>query len=96
MVSGILVQALQLFSLIFYWAIIVRILIEWFYPRALGRRDFWGALYSLTYRVTEPLIQPVRRLLPDFGGLDISPIIVIFLISFISRFLIHLLVGAGR
>ncbi|MHB8926971.1 MAG: YggT family protein [Bacillota bacterium] len=91
MINGVLIQALQLLSLVFYWAIIVRIVIEWVYPRAQGRRDFWGILYNLTYRATEPIIQPIRRLLPDFGGLDISPLITIFLISFISRMLISLL-----
>ncbi len=91
MVNSTIIRALQIFSVVFYWAIIVRILLEWFSPRAIGRRDFWGTLYSLTFRLTEPLIQPIRRLLPDFGGLDISPVIVIFLISFITRVLIRLL-----
>lgn len=91
MVNVTLIRALEILSGVFYWAIIVRILLEWFVPRAIGRRDFWGSLYSLTFRVTEPLIQPVRRLLPDFGGLDISPVIVIFLISFVTRILIRLL-----
>ena len=91
MVNLTIIRALQIFSVVFYWAVIARILIEWFSPRSIGRRDFFGSFYSLTFRLTEPLIQPVRRLLPDFGGLDISPVIVIFLISFLTRVLIRLL-----
>lgn len=36
------------------------------------------------YRVTEPLLRPIRRVMPDLGGIDISPVIVILVIFFIQ------------
>ena len=37
------------------------------------------------YRITEPVLAPIRNMLPNLGGLDISPIILILLIMFIER-----------
>ncbi len=37
------------------------------------------------YRVTEPVLRPVRNTLPSFGSLDISPIVVILLLQFVAR-----------
>jgi len=37
------------------------------------------------YRITEPALAPIRRFMPNLGGLDISPIILILLILFIQR-----------
>ena len=39
------------------------------------------------YRITEPLLRPIRRVLPNMGGLDISPIVLILLIFFIRNLL---------
>jgi YggT family protein len=46
-------------------------------------RSFLGALD----RITEPLYRPIRRILPDFGGIDFSPIVVLLLI-YIARILL--------
>jgi YggT family protein len=51
-------------------------------------RSFLGALD----RITEPLYRPIRRILPDFGGLDFSPFVILTLILVIDR----LLRGAGQ
>jgi YggT family protein len=44
-------------------------------------RSIWNALNALT----EPLLRPIRNFLPYFGGLDISPIILLLIIFFIER-----------
>jgi YggT family protein len=36
------------------------------------------------YRITEPVLRPIRQLLPNFGGIDISPLVVILIIYFIQ------------
>jgi YggT family protein len=48
-----------------------------------GVRAFVGAVN----RVTEPMYRPIRRILPDFGGIDFSPLIVIVLIAIAHRLL---------
>lgn len=42
---------------------------------------------EVLYRVTEPVLRPIRNLLPNLGGVDISPIILILLLLFVSRLL---------
>ena len=45
------------------------------------------ALLRALEQLTEPLYRPIRRVLPDFGGLDFSPLVVILLIGFLQRLL---------
>lgn len=42
--------------------------------------DFVRAFLTALDRITEPLYRPIRKILPDFGGLDFSPIVVLLLI----------------
>jgi YggT family protein len=39
--------------------------------------------------VTEPALRPIRRVVPSFGGIDISPVILALIIEFARRFLIY-------
>ena len=45
------------------------------------------AIGDALYRLTEPALRPIRNLLPNLGGLDISPVILILLLLFIERLL---------
>src|SRR5262245_22598785 len=47
-------------------------------------QPFVRALYTGMDRLTEPLYRPIRKILPDFGGLDFSPIVLLLLIQVIS------------
>ncbi len=42
--------------------------------------DFVRSFLSALDRITEPLYRPIRRILPDFGGIDFSPLVVLLLI----------------
>ena len=48
------------------------------------RNQFVAMLAEFLYRITEPVLRPIRRLLPNLGGIDISPLIVIVIIVFIQ------------
>jgi len=41
------------------------------------------------YRITEPALRPIRAFLPNFGGIDISPIILIFILEFLRRLILY-------
>jgi YggT family protein len=43
---------------------------------------------ELLYRVTEPVLRPIRAMLPNLGGIDISPLIVVLIILFITNVII--------
>ena len=47
-------------------------------------QPFVRALYTGMDRLTEPLYRPIRKILPDFGGLDFSPIVLLLLIQVVS------------
>ncbi len=46
------------------------------------------AVGEFLYRVTEPMLRPIRNLLPNLGGIDISPVILILLILFVQNVII--------
>ncbi|RAI30341.1 YggT family protein [Rhodoplanes serenus] len=46
------------------------------------------------YRITEPVLRPIRRMMPDLGGIDISPVIVILAIFFIQSVVLQNLAKA--
>lgn len=64
-----------------YWLILIRALISWVSP------DPRNPIVQFLYRVTEPILQPIRRMLPSMG-IDISPIIAFFAIIFMKSFLV--------
>src|SRR5437764_11485400 len=84
-----LVQIADLLLDILWWVIIVQVVLSWLLafnvlnPTSGGVRAFIVALD----RVTAPLYGPVRRLLPDFGGIDFSPLVILILIQVIKKLL---------
>lgn len=50
-----------------------------------------SAIYNALSRLLEPALRPLRRLLPDLGGIDISPILLIILLNFIEKSLYYYL-----
>ena len=51
------------------------------------RNPIVSQIGEVLYRITEPVLRPIRNLLPNLGGVDISPIILILLLLFISKLL---------
>ena len=46
--------------------------------------SFVNMVGNFLYKITEPLLRPIRKLLPDFDGIDISPVILILILWFIN------------
>ena len=71
----------------FYWLILIRALISWVNP------DPYNPIVRFLYSTTEPVLKPIRRILPAAlkFGLDVSPIIAFLAILFFKRFLIQTL-----
>ena len=63
--------------------VIGRALLSWFDP---GMRSSVG---RVIYDITEPMLAPIRRLLPGMGGIDFSPIILIILLQFVEQFILR-------
>jgi len=69
---------------IFYWLILVRAIISWVNP------DPRNPIVQILERTTEPILAPIRRLLPPMA-IDISPIIAFLIVVFLRHFLVQTL-----
>lgn len=49
----------------------------------------WGPIMRFVYQATEPLLAPIRNMLPPMGGLDFSPMIVLLLASFLRQIILR-------
>ena len=84
-----LVQIADLLLDVLWWIIIGQVILSWLIAfnvinvHSGGVRAFIVALD----RMTAPLYRPIRRLLPDFGGIDFSPLVVLILIQVIKKLL---------
>ncbi len=73
---------------ILYWLILIRALISWVNP------DPFNPVVRFLHNTTEPILKPIRRLLPLHlhTGIDISPLIAFFAIMFLRSFLVKTLI----
>ena len=67
----------------YMWIIIARALISWVNP------DPWNPIVQFLHRATEPVLTPIRRLLPTWRtGIDFSPLVAILAIYFVQGFVV--------
>jgi len=74
-----------------YWNIILAtVVISWLVSFNIinTRNPIVGKITEVLYILTEPILGPIRRILPNLGGLDFSPIVVLFIISFLQQSLL--------
>ncbi len=72
---------------LYVWLLIASAILSWLiaFNVVNTRNQFVASVAEFLYRITEPLLRPIRSFLPSMGGLDISPIILILLIMLIQR-----------
>jgi YggT family protein len=87
--TGALFDIAHLLLNILWFIVVVQFVMSWLIVfnvlniHSPGVRAFVNAIN----RITEPMYRPIRRMLPDFGGIDFSPLIVIILIAIAHRLL---------
>ena len=67
---------------IYMWIIIARAIISWVNP------DPYNPIVNFLYRATEPVLSRVRRKIPQMGGIDLSPMLVLLAIFFLQKFIV--------
>jgi YggT family protein len=79
----VILLALQFYT----WLIIAAAILSWLvaFNVVSARNDVVRAIWDFLYRVTEPALRPIRRILPNLGGIDVSPIILLLGIFFLQR-----------
>ena len=85
----VILLALQLYT----WLIIAAAILSWLvaFNVVNTRNDLVRSVWNFLDAVTEPVLRPIRSLLPNLGGIDVSPIILLLLIFFIQRLIVHYL-----
>jgi YggT family protein len=89
-------QTIDLALGIYTWIIIASAVFSWLYAFNVvnSNNRFVGMIGEFLYKATEPALRPLRRILPDLGGLDISPIVLLLLIFFIRSLMWNTIVPA--
>lgn len=85
LIGSVITTVKELFSLLF-WVLIIRAILSWF---SQGRNPMETVLIQLT----EPLLAPVRKVVPPMGGLDLSVLIVLVALQFLQILLQGFFVG---
>ena len=72
---------------LYMWALILSAVLSWLVTFNVINTSnrFVYMVGDFLYRITEPALRPIRRVIPNLGGIDISPIILILLISLIRN-----------
>ena len=85
-----LIETIDLALSIYWWLLIAAAIFSWLFAFNVvnQRNQFVGTVGTFLFRITEPALRPIRRLLPDLGGIDISPIILLLIIFFLRQFLL--------
>jgi YggT family protein len=89
-----LFQILDVLLQVLMWIIVIQAILSWLVAFNVinTQNDFVRSFLRALDRLTRPLYRPIRKILPDFGGIDFSPIVVILLI-YVLRILLS---GAAR
>ncbi|OCJ10956.1 hypothetical protein A6U86_23545 [Rhizobium sp. AC27/96] len=89
-----LFQTIDLALNLYTWVLIASAIFSWLYAFNVinSSNQFVGSVGNFLYAVTEPALRPIRRILPDLGGIDISPVILLLLIFFIRSLMWNSLV----
>lgn len=76
---------------IFVWLLIISAVLSWLvaFNVVNTRNAFVYRIVDMLYRVTDPPLRPIRRILPNFGGIDLSPIVLILVLWFVQRLIVN-------
>ena len=84
------IQLVQTLFEVYSFILLARVLTSWF------QVDPYNPIIRILYQLTEPLLAPIRRLLPQTGMMDFSPIVAFVVITIAERIVVALMVSALR
>ena len=85
-----LVQFVTILSTVLYIALLIRVFSSWF---NVGPTSPLFPILIIVYQVTEPILAPIRRVLPRLGMLDLSPMVALLLLTFIRSAFVRIITG---
>lgn len=82
--TDVLVRFIELLAFVVWFLLIARVVMSWTNPTG------GGGLTAFVYQVTEPILAPIRRVLPPTGGIDWSPLIAMLILGVVVRLVVRL------
>ncbi len=75
----------------YIWLLIASAVLSWLiaFNVVNTRNQFVAMVADFLYRITEPLLRPIRNVMPNLGGLDLSPVVLILLILLIENIIVR-------
>jgi YggT family protein len=83
-VPAVFITFIKLLSTVLWLLILARVIISWTNPTG------GGTLTAFVYQVTEPILAPIRRLIPPTSGIDWSPLIAMLVLGAVTRVVLAL------
>ena len=82
---------------LYFWVILATVILSWLIAFNVVNRSnpYVRSIGTALEKLTEPLLRPIRRVLPDLGGLDISPIILLIGLQFAGMLVTRLFIMLG-
>lgn len=89
---NLVIDILRILLDIVWWIIVVQAILSWLIAFNIlnTHNDFVRQIWVALDRMTQPIYRPIRRILPDFGGLDLSPLVVLVGLAILNRILIEI------
>jgi YggT family protein len=80
-----------------WWLILASVVMNWLFAFNIvnAHNPTVRSIAHGLSRATEPLLAPIRRILPNLGGLDLSPIVLLLGLEFLRRFVIEMMLRAA-
>jgi YggT family protein len=90
-----LLSTLSLILNLVWWVFLIMIIMSWLISFNVinTRNQFVANVWRVLNQVTDPILRPIRRVVPPMGGLDLSPIIVFIIIFFLQNLIAAAAVG---
>ena len=84
-----LLMTISMILTIIWWIFLIMIIMSWLinFNVINTRNQFVASVWRIVNQITEPILRPIRRIVPPVGGLDLSPIIVFVIIFFLQSFI---------
>jgi YggT family protein len=81
------IQILYILLNVVWWIIVVQAVMSWLIAFNVinTHNDFVRSIWQALDKMTEPLYRPIRKIMPDFGALDLSPMVVLLLLYILMQ-----------
>ena len=93
----VIVQILSILLTVAWWIIIIQAVMSWLIAFNVinTSNDFVANVWTALDKMTQPIYRPIRKIMPDFGALDLSPMVVLILILILQSVILPAMLRAA-